>query len=159
MSLSTRPKSFSAGILLWRRRDKLEVLLAHPGGPFWRNRDAGAWMIPKGLVDDGENPAAAALREFEEELGTRPAGEPVELCRIRQKGGKWVQAYALEGELDAERIISNHFQMEFPPRSGETRSYPEVDRAAWFPLAEARAMILPSQLPILDALAEREGEG
>jgi predicted NUDIX family NTP pyrophosphohydrolase len=152
-----RPKSFSAGILLFRRTPALEVLLVHPGGPFWRNRDVGAWMIPKGAVDEGENAAAAAIREFEEELGSRPEGEPYELCTIRQKGGKWVQAFALEGDLDADRIISNHFKVEFPPRSGEYRSFPEVDRAAWFEIEAARDMILPSQTPILDALAEREG--
>jgi predicted NUDIX family NTP pyrophosphohydrolase len=152
MAQVAQPRKFSAGILLYRRRGGIEVLLAHPGGPFWRNRGAGAWMMPKGLVEEGEEPAAAALREFEEELGTRPAGEPVALCRIRQKAGKWVEAFALEGDLDADRIISNHFEVEFPPRSGEFRSFPEVDRAAWFGLDEARAMILPSQLPILDAL-------
>jgi predicted NUDIX family NTP pyrophosphohydrolase len=152
MPQASQPKKFSAGILLYRRRAGTEVLLVHPGGPFWRSKDAGAWMIPKGVVEEGEEPAAAALREFEEELGTRPVGEPVALCRIRQKAGKWVEAFALEGDLAADRIISNHFQVEFPPRSGEFRSFPEVDRAAWFALDEARAMILPSQLPILEAL-------
>lgn len=135
-----------------RRGDALEVLLVHPGGPFWRNRDEGAWMIPKGMVELGEEPAAAALREFEEELGTRPAGTPVPLCRVRQSGGKWVEAFALEGDLDAEAIVSNHVLVEFPPRSGKFGSFPEVDRAAWFPLAEAQARMLPSQRPILDAL-------
>ena len=144
---------FSAGILLYRRRAAvLEVLLIHPGGPFWRNKDAGAWMIPKGGVEEKEAPLAAALREFEEELGTRPPGTPRPLCRIRQKGGKWVEAFALEGDLDADSIVSNEFEIEVPPRSGRFRSYPEVDRAAWFTLPEARRMILPSQSPILDAL-------
>lgn len=144
----------SAGILLYRRtRGRLEVLLVHPGGPFWRNRDEGAWMIPKGMVEPGEDPAAAAVREFEEEVGTRLEAAPVPLCRVRQSGGKWVEAFAVEGDLDADRIISNHFNLEYPPRSGEFRSYPEVDRAAWFGLDEARAMMLPSQLPILDAIA------
>ena len=144
---------FSAGIVLYRRAGAaIEVLLIHPGGPFWRHKDAGAWMIPKGGVEEGEAPAACALREFEEELGTRPAGTPRPLCRIRQKGGKWVEAFALEGDLDADAIVSNEFSNEVPPRSGKFRSYPEVDRAAWFSLAEARAMILPSQSPILDAL-------
>jgi predicted NUDIX family NTP pyrophosphohydrolase len=144
---------YSAGILLYRRRaGALEVLLVHPGGPFWRNKDKGAWMVPKGGVEEGEEPAACALREFEEELGTRLAGTPRPLCRIRQKGGKWVEAFALEGDLDAGAIVSNHFQLEVPPRSGQFRSYPEVDRAAWFGLEEARAHILPSQAPILDAL-------
>ena len=144
---------YSAGILLYRQREgEVEVLLVHPGGPFWRNKDAGAWMIPKGGVEEGEEPAACALREFEEELGTRLTGTPRPLCRIRQKGGKRVEAFALEGDLDADAIVSNEFSLEVPPRSGNFRSYPEVDRAAWFTLAEARAMILPSQSPILDAL-------
>jgi predicted NUDIX family NTP pyrophosphohydrolase len=143
----------SAGILLYRRRDAtLEVLLIHPGGPFWRNKDAGAWMIPKGGIEPGEDPLACALREFEEELGTRLNGTPWPLCRIRQKGGKWVEAFALEGDLDADAIVSNRFEIEVPPRSGRFRSYPEVDRAAWITLPEARRMILPSQEPILDAL-------
>ena len=144
---------YSAGILLYRRcGSELQVLLVHPGGPFWRNKDAGAWMLPKGGVEPGEAPAACALREFEEELGTRLEGTPWPLCRIRQKGGKWVEAFALEGDLDADAIVSNHFQIEVPPRSGQFRSYPEVDRAAWFGLNKARAYILPSQSPILDAL-------
>jgi predicted NUDIX family NTP pyrophosphohydrolase len=146
----------SAGILLHRRRaGALEVLLVHPGGPFWRNKDEGAWMIPKGLVEEGEEPLACALREFEEELGTRPSGTPEPLCRIRQKGGKWVEAFALEGDLDPGAIVSNVFEVEWPPRSGRLQSFPEVDRAAWFSLAEARARILPSQTPILDALAAK----
>lgn len=143
----------SAGIILYRLGEAgIEVLLAHPGGPFWRNREEGAWMIPKGLVEPGEEPLAAAIREFEEELGTPPVGEPQHLCRIRQKGGKWVEAFALEGDLDAGSILSIHFDLEFPPRSGEIRSYPEVDRAEWLSLDEARRKILPSQAPILDAL-------
>ncbi len=145
----------SAGILLYRRRPEgVEVLLIHPGGPFWRGKDQGAWMIPKGGVEEGEDMLACALREFEEELGTRPEGEPRPLCRIRQTGGKWVEAFALEGDLDPEHIVSLHFEMEWPPRSGQMQSFPEVDRAAWFTLAEARARMLPSQLPILDALEE-----
>ncbi|QAY76261.1 NUDIX domain-containing protein [Sphingosinicella sp. BN140058] len=143
----------SAGILLYRLPlGRLEVLLAHPGGPFWKNRDHGAWMIPKGGVEPGEDASACALREFEEELGTRPAGIPDFLCRIRQTGGKWVDAFALEGDLDATAIVSNHFTMEYPPRSGQLRSFPEIDAAAWYGLDEARARILPSQRPILDAL-------
>ncbi|HEX8578722.1 MAG TPA: NUDIX domain-containing protein [Allosphingosinicella sp.] len=146
-------REYSAGILLYRRRlSGLEVLLTHPGGPFWRNKDAGAWMIPKGGIEPGEEPIDCALREFEEELGTRLEGTPRPLCRIRQKGGKWVEAFALEGDLDADAIVSNHFEIEVPPRSGRFRSYPEVDRAAWFSLPEARRVILPSQEPILDAL-------
>jgi predicted NUDIX family NTP pyrophosphohydrolase len=145
----------SAGILLYRNKaERVEVLLIHPGGPFWRNRGEGAWMMPKGGVEDGEEPVACALREFEEEIGTRLDGEPRPLCRIRQKGGKWVEAFALEGDLDPDRIVSNPFRLEYPPRSGEFRDFPEVDEARWFSLAEARAMILPSQIPILDALED-----
>lgn len=146
----------SAGIILYRqRRHGIEVLLTHAGGPFWRNRDDGAWMIPKGAVEPGEDPAAAAVREFEEELGTRLAASPQHLCRIRQSGGKWVEAFALEGDLDVDAIVSIHFEVEFPPKSGQYRSYPEVDRAAWMTFDEARAKILPSQAPILDALEAR----
>ena len=143
----------SAGILLYRRcPTTLEVLLVLPGGPYWRNRDEGAWQIPKGAVEAEEDHAACALREFEEELGTRPSGEPRPLCRIRQAGGKWVVAFALEGDLDVDRIISNRFDMEWPPKSGRRESFPEVERAEWFTLDEARDKMLKSQLPILDAL-------
>jgi predicted NUDIX family NTP pyrophosphohydrolase len=144
---------FSAGILLYRwRSGALQVLLTHPGGPFWRHRDHGAWMIPKGGVEDGEDAAACALREFEEELGTRPAGVPRFLCRIRQTGGKRVEAFALEGDFDPATIVSNEVTIEYPPRTGIFRAFPEIDAAAWFSLAEAHARILPSQRPILDAL-------
>ncbi|TFI58019.1 NUDIX domain-containing protein [Sphingomonas parva] len=144
---------FSAGILLYRfRPGGLEVLLAHPGGPFWRNRDVGAWMIPKGGVEPDEAPLACALREFEEELGIRPAGDPRFLCRIRQAGGKTVEAFALEGDLDTRAIVSNLFTIEYPPKSGAFREFPEIDAAAWFTIAEARARILASQRPLLDAL-------
>ncbi|MDT9598106.1 NUDIX domain-containing protein [Sphingosinicella rhizophila] len=144
---------FSAGIVLYRMRETiLEVLLVRPGGPFWRNKDEGAWMIPKGLVEPGEKDEAAALREFEEELGSRPAGVPRPLCTIRQAGGKWVKTFALEGDLDPDRIVSNRFELEWPPRSGRLQTYPEVDRAAWMPLGEARRLMLASQRPILDAL-------
>jgi predicted NUDIX family NTP pyrophosphohydrolase len=143
----------SAGILLYRSTPGgVEVLLTHPGGPYWRNRDVGAWMIPKGHVEEGEDAATCAIREFEEELGSAPQGTPRPLCRIRQKGGKWVEAFALEGDIDAEAIVSNHYSSEWPPRSGRFRSYPEVDKAAWFTLERAREMMLESQLPILDAL-------
>ncbi|HEY0414379.1 MAG TPA: NUDIX domain-containing protein [Allosphingosinicella sp.] len=150
----------SAGILLYRRTGGgPEVLLIHPGGPFWRGRDAGAWMIPKGLVHPGEDPAAAAAREFEEELGSPPRGTPHPLCRIRQTGGKWVEAFALEGEFDPNTAASNSFTLEYPPKSGRFRDFPEVDEARWFPLPRAREMILPSQAPILDALeAMLEGD-
>ena len=147
-------KPLSAGILLYRRREgQREVLLVRPGGPFWRGRDAGAWMIPKGGVADGETALEAAMREFEEELGSAPRGNPVPLCTVRQKGGKWVEAFALEGDFDPATLVSNRFTLEYPPRSGNHRDFPEVEEARWFTLDEARAMILPSQLPILDALS------
>jgi len=148
----------SAGILLYRREDHgLEVLLVHPGGPYWANREEGAWMMPKGEVQDGEDHLACALREFEEELGTPAPGQPKPLSRIRQKGGKWVEAFVLQGDIDASRVVSNSFEMEWPPRSGKMQSFPEIDRAAWLTLGEARAKILPSQLPLLDAL-EKEAD-
>jgi predicted NUDIX family NTP pyrophosphohydrolase len=143
----------SAGILLYRRSGgSTEVLLAHPGGPFWRGRDEGAWMIPKGVIQADEEPLAAAVREFEEELGVPPPGTPTPLCTIRQKGGKWVEAFAVEGEFDCAGLRSNEFMLEYPPKSGEHRAFPEVDEARWFGLEEARAKILASQAPILDAL-------
>ena len=141
----------SAGILMWRRRaGGIEVLLGHFGGPFWAKRDAGAWAIPKGLIEPGEEAEACARREFAEEHGTAPEGPLVPLGRIRQKGGKWVEAFALEGDLDAEAIVSNMFTVEWPPKSGRFQSHPEIDRAAWLTLAEAREKILPSQRAILD---------
>lgn len=150
------PPPLSAGVLLFRLRDdQVEVLLIKPGGPFWRNKDVGAWMIPKGRVEKGEAPAEAALREFEEETGTKLTAVPFPLTKIRQAGGKWVEAFALEGDLDAEKVLSNHFEVEWPPRSGRFESFPECEQARWMPLAEARRMMLPSQLPLLDALEEK----
>jgi len=150
------PPPPSAGILLFRERDgATQVLLVKPGGPFWRNKNAGAWMIPKGMVEAGEAPAEAALREFEEELGTRLACVPFPLAKVRQAGGKWVEAFAVEGDFDCGSVKSNHFPVEWPPRSGKFQSFPEVDEARWMTLDEARAMMLPSQLPILDALEEK----
>lgn len=125
----------------------------------WARRDAGAWAIPKGLVDEGESPAVAARREFAEELGTEPEGELMPLLRFRQAGGKEVEAFALEGDFDPANISSNLFTTEWPPRSGRTAQFPEVDKAQWFTLAEARDMILPSQTPILDALEEMLSTG
>ena len=151
------PAPLSAGILLFRTRRELEVLLIKPGGPFWRNRDAGAWMIPKGAVEAGETPAAAALREFEEETGTKLTAVPFPLKRIRQTGGKYVEAFALEGDLDAAAVTSNEFEVEWPPRSGRRERFPEVVEARWMSLSEARAMMLPSQLPLLDALEKTLG--
>jgi predicted NUDIX family NTP pyrophosphohydrolase len=148
----------SAGILMHRTGAAgPEVLLVHPGGPFWARRDLGAWSIPKGEYEDGEDPLACALREFAEELGSAPpdGAEPVELGEVRQKSGKVVAAWALAGDLDAGAIRSNTFSMEWPPRSGAMREFPEVDRAGWFGLEEARAKILPAQAPLLDRLVER----
>ena len=146
----------SAGILLHRRRgEDAEVLLVHPGGPFWAKKDLGAWTIPKGELDPGEDPRACALREFAEETGTvLPPGELLDLGEVRQKAGKVVRAWAAEGDLDAAAVVSNTFEMVWPPRSGQLRSFPEIDRAGWFGLAEARKRILPAQAPFLDRLAE-----
>lgn len=147
----------SAGILLYRRGgDGLEVLLVHPGGPIWARRDAGAWSLPKGEYVDGEDPLAAARREFAEELGVAPPGGPVvELGEIRQKAGKVVRAWALEGDLDPSSAVSNTFELEWPPRSGRLQEFPEVDRAEWFSLARAREKINPAQAELVDRLAER----
>lgn len=146
----------SAGILLFRERGgRTEVLLIKPGGPFWRKKDVGAWMIPKGAIEPGEGPAEAALREFEEETGTRLSSVPFPLARIRQAGGKQVEAFAAEGDLDAENIVSNEFELEWPPRSGLLERFPECEMARWMTVEEARAMMLPSQLPLLEALEEK----
>jgi predicted NUDIX family NTP pyrophosphohydrolase len=142
-----------------RDQDAVRVLLVHPGGPFWRNRDAGAWSIPKGGIDAGEEPEAAARREFAEELGTDVAGPLRPLGTIRQKAGKIVEAFAIEGDLDADAIVSNSFLCEWPPRSGRFEPFPEVDRAGWFTLPEAREKLLESQWPFLDRLAETLGCG
>ena len=147
----------SAGILLYRlRAGEPEVLLVHPGGPFWARKDGGAWSIPKGEYEEGDDPRAAALREFEEETG-RPleAGELAALGKIKQRGGKVVTAWAAAGDLDPASITSNTFELEWPPRSGRMREFPEVDRAQWFALAEARTKILPAQEELLDRLLER----
>ena len=131
----------------------------HPGGPFWAKRDLGAWSIPKGEYGDGDDPRACALREFEEELGAPPppAGALVELGEIRQKGGKTVTAWAVEGDLDPETVRSNTFTLEWPPRSGAMREFPEIDRAAWFGVEQAREKLVPAQAELLDRLRERTG--
>ena len=143
----------SAGILMYRHDGAgIEVLLVHPGGPFWQNRDLGAWSIPKGELDPGEDPEAAARREFGEELGVDASGPLHPLGQVRQRGGKLVVAFALHGTLDAASVRSNMIALEWPPRSGRTISVPEIDRAEWFPLALARRKILASQQPFLDRL-------
>ena len=147
------PPPLSAGILLFRERGGATlVLLIKPGGPFWKGRDAGAWMIPKGMVEPGEAPAEAALREFEEETGTRLTAVPFPLAKVRQAGGKQVEAFALEGDLDPSTIRSNEFELEWPPRSGRRQRFPEVAEPRWMTFAEARELMLASQLPLLDAL-------
>ena len=146
----------SAGLLLFRNAGAdLQVLLVHPGGPFWAKRDHGAWSIPKGECEEGEDPRSAAWREFGEELGSpAPEGDALELGEVRQKAGKTVLAWAIAGDLDAEQITSNTFTMEWPPRSGRSQAFPEVDRAGWFSLAEARERINPAQAALLDRLRE-----
>jgi predicted NUDIX family NTP pyrophosphohydrolase len=139
----------SAGILLCRGG---EVLLVHPGGPFWAKKDLGAWSIPKGEVEPGEDPETRARIEFAEETGTTLDAELRPLGEVKQKGGKIVVAFAAEGDLDADAIVSNSFEMEWPPRSGRRQSFPEVDRAAWFTIEEARERINPAQAALLDQL-------
>jgi len=158
MYSSSMPK-ISAGLLMYRvRENELEFLLAHPGGPFWKDRDAGAWTIPKGEIQEGENPLAAAKREFEEEVGVKPQGDFIELTPITQKGGKVVHAWAIEGDCDTATIRSNTFQMEWPPRSGKFQACPEVDRAAFFRMDEARRKINPAQTALLEELRRLRGK-
>lgn len=144
----------SAGILAFRRSRGLELLLAHPGGPYWRNKDAGAWSIPKGQVESGDV-LACAKREFNEETGLTAAGDFIALKPIRQKGGKTVHAFALEGDYDLSKFASNEFEMEWPPRSGKRRRFPEIDRIAYFKLATARRKILPAQRAFIEELVRR----
>jgi predicted NUDIX family NTP pyrophosphohydrolase len=149
----------SAGILLFRdgRGADPEVLLVHPGGPYWAKRDAGAWTIPKGQIEDGEDPRDCAIRELGEELGTAPrlaAEDLVELGSIRQKAGKVVEAWAAQADFDPEALASNTFELEWPPRSGREQGFPEVDRAEWFGIDLAREKILPPQAEFFDRLLE-----
>jgi predicted NUDIX family NTP pyrophosphohydrolase len=150
------PRPHSAGVLLYRKQaGELQVLLIKPGGPFWRKKDVGAWMIPKGMVEPGETGIEAAIREFKEEVGETLTGTPLPLCEVRQSGGKIVEAFALEGDLDASKIRSVYFKIEWPPRSGGLQSFPEVSEGRWMGMDEARRLMLPSQLPMLDALEEK----
>ena len=146
----------SAGLVIYRRRPALEVFLVHPGGPYWARKDDGAWSIPKGEIEDGEDKLAAAKRETLEETGFAPAGKFIRLPPVRQPSGKVIHAWAIEaGDLDPAAIRSGAFEMEWPPRSGRTASFPEVDRAAWFDWPAAAVKILAGQLPILERLKER----
>ncbi len=156
LSSDEMPKR-SAGILLYRLTgEEPEVLLVHPGGPFWARRDAGAWSIPKGEYEEGEDPRACALREFEEETGTALAATQLtDLGSVKQKGGKVVTAWAAEGNLDADAVRSNTFTMEWPPRSGRTDEFPEIDRAEWFYPETARQKLVSAQAGLLDRLLER----
>jgi predicted NUDIX family NTP pyrophosphohydrolase len=149
----------SAGILLYRRRHgRIEVLLVHPGGPFWAKKDEGAWSIPKGACEQGEDGLAAARREFAEETGARPEGEAIALGTFRQSSAKTVDVWAIEGDFDPAMLASNTFMLEWPPRSGRLREVPEVDRAQWFTLEAAAHKILKGQRPIIDALPGCLGE-
>jgi predicted NUDIX family NTP pyrophosphohydrolase len=148
----------SAGILMFRRRGgEIEVLLMHPGGPFWAKKDAGAWSIPKGEYAQGEDALAVAKREFEEETGTRPDGKFLPLGEVVQAGGKIVTAWALEGDFDPATLTSNRFELEWPPKSGRQVSFPEVDRADWFCPAAARQKILPAQREFITRLRDAIG--
>jgi predicted NUDIX family NTP pyrophosphohydrolase len=143
----------SAGILLFRFLNKeIEFFLVHPGGPFWKNKDEGAWSVPKGEFIQGEDPLKAAQREFEEETGIKVSGNFLALSPVKLKSGKQVQAWALEKDVDHEKIKSNTFSLEWPPRSGKMIDVPEVDRAAWFTTEEAKKKINPGQLPLIDEL-------
>jgi predicted NUDIX family NTP pyrophosphohydrolase len=146
----------SAGLLPFRLRDAaLELLIAHMGGPFWARRDEGAWSIVKGEYDECEDPYAAALREFQEETGAPPpSGPALALGELRQRGGKRIVAWAVEGEFDVSRLASNTFELEWPRGSGRVRKFPEIDRAAWFDCDKARRKLVPGQVPFVDALAQ-----
>lgn len=149
------PAKTSAGLLVYRERDgQVEVLLVHPGGPLWKNKDAGAWSIPKGEFGDGEDALAAAKREFHEETGVTIKGAFKPLAPVRQKGGKQVHAFAVQAEIDAAAIKSNTFTMEWPPKSGRMQAFPEIDSAQWFGLDDAREKINAGQAPLLQQLAE-----
>jgi predicted NUDIX family NTP pyrophosphohydrolase len=151
-----RRPNVSAGLLLFRRGGLgLQVFLAHPGGPFWRDRDTGAWTIPKGIVNEGEELLAAACREFEEETGIHPREPFIPLGSVRQKAGKIVHAWAWEGDAEPAEVTSNSARIEWPPGSGRWITYPEVDRCAWFDPAAARSRINPAQAELIDRLEQR----
>jgi len=145
----------SAGILVFRRRGDFEILLAHPGGPFWAKKDAGVWTIPKGLVESGDDIVAAARREFSEETNLVAKGDLIELAPVRQKSGKLLHAFALEEDFDLNAFTSNTFELEWPPRSGRRQNFPEIDRIAYFDLPSAKLKIIPYQLLLLSELEKR----
>ena len=150
----------SAGILLYRiRESELECFLLHPGGPFFKNKDLGSWSIPKGEMNDDEDPLAAAVREFGEETGTLLQGEFIPLKPVKQKSGKFVYAWAMKGDIDADHIKCNTFLLEWPPKSGKFKSFPEADRGGWFTIKDASAKILAAQQPFLDELVKLVNEG
>ncbi|RFZ90865.1 NUDIX domain-containing protein [Mucilaginibacter conchicola] len=143
----------SAGLLLYRLADgKPQVFLVHPGGPFFKKKDDGAWSIPKGEFDDHEDPLHAAQREFEEEVGQPITGNFIKLQPVKQKSGKVVHAWAVEGDIDHTNIVSNTFEIEWPPRSGKRTSFPEIDRAGWFTLDEAKVKLIPAQVKLVEEL-------
>ncbi|HSE60275.1 MAG TPA: NUDIX domain-containing protein [Nitrospiraceae bacterium] len=151
-------RKLSAGIILYRRRETgLEVLIVHPGGPFWAKKDEGAWSIPKGEYVEGEDPLSVAKREFYEETGSALTGPCLELSPAKQPSGKIIRAWAVEGDLDATAIRSNSFSLEWPPRSGRVQSFPEVDRACWYALEQAKVKLLPGQRAFLEELRQRVG--
>jgi predicted NUDIX family NTP pyrophosphohydrolase len=157
MSRSSRSSNISAGLLAFRRRRGLEVLLAHPGGPFWSKKDQGVWTIPKGLAEAGEDLLAAAQREFTEETNFRASGPFIALAPVKQKGGKIVNAWAFEADFDLARCASNTFEIEWPPKSGHRQSFPEIDRVGYFALPSAATKILSYQLPLLRDLEQQLG--
>ncbi len=152
-----RTKEISAGLLAFRRNNGLEVLLAHPGGPFWAKQDEGVWTIPKGLVEPGDDLIAAARREFSEETNLTPSGELIALAPVNQKSGKAVHAFAFEADFDLAQFASNKFEIEWPPKSGRRKSFPEIDRIAYFPLPIAMTKLLAYQRPLLDEIERRFG--
>jgi predicted NUDIX family NTP pyrophosphohydrolase len=153
--LNSMPKK-SAGLLLYRFRDNLpDFFLVHPGGPFWAKKDRGAWSIPKGEFEEDENPLDAAIREMKEETGIQVSGTFIELNPVKQKSGKIIYAWALEMDLDPAQITSNSFELEWPPKSGKKKSFPEIDKAAWFSFDEAKMKINEGQIPLIAALKKR----
>jgi predicted NUDIX family NTP pyrophosphohydrolase len=152
-----RARQVSAGVLAFRCRPELEVLLAHPGGPFWAKKDAGAWTIPKGVAEPGDELIAAARREFTEETSLVAQGDMIELAPVVQKSGKLVHAFALEADFDISQFVSNTFALEWPPKSGRQQSFPEIDRIAYFTLPMAKQKIIAYQLPLLAELERRIG--